>query len=86
MKDENGRLYKLLSEKDLEVRHLRKKRESDQAALVGGMSSVTNENAATKIVELSKKIRELTSELESEKTKTKQYVKKSQDLENEVQY
>ena len=35
MKDETGRLYKLLSERDLELRQLRKKREEDKASLVG---------------------------------------------------
>lgn len=31
MKDENGRLYRLLSEKDFEIRNLKKKREEDEA-------------------------------------------------------
>ena len=31
MKDENGRLYRLLSEKDFEIRNLKKKREDDEA-------------------------------------------------------
>lgn len=47
-------------------------------------AGVTNETAATKIVELSKKVRELTSELESEKTKGKQLGKKCQELQNKV--
>lgn len=45
---------------------------------------VTNEAAASKIVELSKKVRELTAELHSEKTKVKQYGKKCMDLQKQV--
>ena len=33
LKDENGRVYKLLSERDFELRHLKKKREEEKAAL-----------------------------------------------------
>lgn len=84
LKDETGRLYKLLSERDLEVRQIRKKREEDKTLMLSGSGKVTNENAATKIVELSKKVRELTAELQSEKTKSKQHAKKAMDLENEV--
>ena len=45
---------------------------------------ITNETAGTKIVELSRKVRELTAELESEKTKTRQLSKKCQDLQQQV--
>ena len=45
---------------------------------------MTNETAATKIVELSKKVREMTAELESEKTKCRQLSKKCQDLQKQV--
>ena len=84
LKDETGRLYKLLSEKDFEIRQLKKRREEDKLA-IAGTGGVTNETAATKIVELSKKVRELTAELESERTKAKQYAKKCKDLEYDVQ-
>lgn len=80
LKDENGRVYKLLSEKDFELRNMKKKREEDKA----GASGVTNETAATKIVELSKKVRELTSEMEAEKTKSKQLARKCIDLSNQI--
>ncbi|XP_054751621.2 coiled-coil domain-containing protein 13-like [Lytechinus pictus] len=82
LKDETGRLYKLLSERDYEIRKLKKQREQDRLALGGG--GVANENAATRIVELSKKSRELTSELESEKTKNRQLTRKVRDLEIEI--
>ncbi|KAK3106358.1 hypothetical protein FSP39_018431 [Pinctada imbricata] len=80
LKDENARVYKLLSEKDFEVRQMKKKAE-DKARVTG---AVTNETAASKIVDLSKKVRELTAELESEKTKSKQYAKKCIDLQKQL--
>ncbi|KAK7495653.1 hypothetical protein BaRGS_00013100 [Batillaria attramentaria] len=82
MKDENGRLYKLLSEKDFEIKQLKKKKRDEKAAVME--SQLTNETAATKIVELSKKIRELTAELESEKTRCKQFQRKCQELQLQV--
>ncbi|BFZ06224.1 hypothetical protein BsWGS_09261 [Bradybaena similaris] len=78
LKDENGRLYKLSLEKDFEVRQLRKKMEENRNISVDG--ALTNEIAATKIIELSKKIRELTSEKEAEKTRCKQLQKQLHDL------
>lgn len=51
-------------------------------AIVAG--AVTNETAATKIVELSKKVRDLNAELESERTKARQYGKKCIDLQTQV--
>ncbi|CAL1528593.1 unnamed protein product [Lymnaea stagnalis] len=83
IKDENGRLYKLLNEKDFEIRQVKKKADEFKNNFVEG--PITNETAATKIIELSKKVRELTSEKESEKTKCKQLQKKCHELQLQLQ-
>ncbi|XP_004419629.1 PREDICTED: coiled-coil domain-containing protein 13 [Ceratotherium simum simum] len=82
--DENGRLYKLLKERDFEIKHLKKKIEEDRFAFTG-TASVAGDAIATKVVELSKKNRVLMAESEGAKTRVKQLSHHIQELERELQ-
>nr|XP_026690989.1 coiled-coil domain-containing protein 13-like isoform X4 [Ciona intestinalis] len=85
LKDETGRLRKVLAEKEYEIKKTNKKilKLEDEKKLLAN-AGVASDSASTKIVELSKKNRELTAIMESEKAKTFRLQQKVKDLEYSV--
>lgn len=81
LQDENTRLRKISAEKDYEIKYLKKKIDEEKKLFDG---PVSNEVAATKIIDLGKRVRELTAQLESEKTKNSKLSKNIRDLENKL--
>lgn len=53
LKDENGRLFKLVSEKDFEIKHLKRKREEERLVFAGKrtvLQSVEITTASSRII------------------------------------
>ncbi len=87
--DENARLKKLVSERDFEVAQMRKKLAQrprpavDEAAAVPSLGGAGGDSGAVavKVMELSRKVRELTAEVESERSKAGKAARRVKELE-----
>ncbi|CAM9268243.1 unnamed protein product [Lampetra fluviatilis] len=84
MEDESSRLHRILAEKDRRAALLQSQLEESRLALAGPVGA-SGDSAAIKIVELSKRVREMTAELERERSRVKQLTTKLRQLEEQVQ-
>ena len=76
-------MRKVLTEKDYEITYLKKKLEEEKSMSFGNLNggAFTSDVVASKLVDLGKKVRELTFQLESERTKNKQLTRNCHDVE-----
>ncbi|XP_078731968.1 coiled-coil domain-containing protein 13 [Lampetra fluviatilis] len=84
MEDESSRLHRILAEKDRRAALLQSQLEESRLALAGPVGA-SGDSAAIKIVELSKRVREMTAELERERSRVKQLTTKLRQLEEQRQ-
>uniref|UniRef100_S4RK17 Coiled-coil domain containing 13 n=1 Tax=Petromyzon marinus TaxID=7757 RepID=S4RK17_PETMA len=83
MGDELSRLHRIVAEKDRRAAQLQSQLEESRLALAGPVGA-SGDTAALKIVELSKRVREMTAELERERSRVKQLTTKLRQLEEQV--
>ncbi|XP_032823819.1 coiled-coil domain-containing protein 13 isoform X1 [Petromyzon marinus] len=84
MGDELSRLHRIVAEKDRRAAQLQSQLEESRLALAGPVGA-SGDTAALKIVELSKRVREMTAELERERSRVKQLTTKLRQLEEQRQ-
>lgn len=78
-------MRKVLAEKEYEINYLKKKLEQEQIMSLGD-GTLTGDVAASKIVDLAKKVRELNAQIETERTKNKQLTKNYNDMESKLEH
>jgi len=87
LRSELARLYRALEEKEGDCHKLKKQNEKFKAnAEITADSQVQGGAAAKKIIELGKKTRALTTELETERTKGKQFEREKKELEKKISH